>query len=85
MRRRAQCRDSSEAVTTPATTASVFSARSGDALTQVPGSPFATGGGPASVAFSPNGGLLVTANNGARSGSVGSVGERAEAIARHGT
>jgi hypothetical protein len=32
------------------------------ALTQVPGSPFATGEGPASVAFSPSGGLLATAN-----------------------
>ena len=35
-RRRAQCRDPSEPVTTPATTASVFSIRSGDGLTQVP-------------------------------------------------
>jgi hypothetical protein len=52
--------------------------------TENTGSPFATGGGPASVALSPNGGLLATANNGASSGSVGSVGERAKEIARHG-
>jgi Lactonase, 7-bladed beta-propeller/WD domain, G-beta repeat len=43
-------------------TVSVFSVSSSGALSQVPGSPFATGGAPYSVAFSPGGGLLATAN-----------------------
>jgi WD40 repeat protein len=42
---------------------SVFSVGPGGRLTQVPGSPFATGqSAPSSVAVSPSGGLLVTAN-----------------------
>ena len=47
---------------------SVFAVGSGGALTQVTGSPFATGSGPASVAFSPGGGLLATANDSAPHG-----------------
>ena len=43
-------------------TVSVFSIASDGTLTQVTGSPFTTGNGPASVAFSPSG-LLATANN----------------------
>jgi HYR domain len=43
-------------------TVSVFSVGSGGALTAVAGSPFATGSVPVSVAFSPSGGLLATAN-----------------------
>ena len=53
---------------------SVFSVSSGGALTQVAGSPFATGSDPFSVAFSPGGGLLATANFGASTVSVFSVG-----------
>ena len=45
-----------------ASTVLVFSVAADGALTQVPGSPFATGGGPDSMAFSPSGGLLATAN-----------------------
>lgn len=41
---------------------SVFSVSPAGALTPVTGSPFATGSDPASVAFSPGGGLLATAN-----------------------
>src|SRR5262249_13898692 len=41
---------------------SVFSVSSPGLLTQVAGSPFATGQDPFSVAFSPSGGLLATAN-----------------------
>ena len=41
---------------------SVFAVGSGGALTQVPGSPFTTGDNPVSVAFSPDGTLLATAN-----------------------
>lgn len=41
---------------------SMFSVRSGGAVTPVSGSPFATGDGPESVAFSPSGRLLATAN-----------------------
>ncbi len=44
-------------------TVSVFSVASDGALTQVSGSPFTTGNGPESVAFSPSGGLLAAANN----------------------
>jgi 6-phosphogluconolactonase len=55
-------------------TVSVFSVGSGGALTQVPGSPFATGSDPVSVAFSPSGGLLATANEGANTVSLFSVG-----------
>jgi hypothetical protein len=46
------------------------------AVGQVPGSPFATGNEPVSVAFSPGGGLLATANEGASTVSVFSVGSR---------
>ena len=46
-------------------TVSVFSVASDGALTQVSGSPFTTGNGPGSVAFSPSGRLLATANTGA--------------------
>ena len=45
-------------------TVSVFSVASDGALTQVSGSPFTTGNGPGSVAFSPSGRLLATANTG---------------------
>ena len=48
--------------TSPTSTVSVFSVAADGALTQVTGSPFATGGGPDSMAFSPSGGLLATAN-----------------------
>ena len=41
---------------------SVFSVGADGALTQVSGSPFATGAGASSVAFSPDGSLLATAN-----------------------
>jgi DNA-binding beta-propeller fold protein YncE len=51
----------------------VFSVDSDGALTQAAGSPFTTGGGPSSVAFSPGGGLLVTANASDSSVSVFSV------------
>ena len=57
-----------------ANTVSVFSVGSGGALTQVTGSPFATGAGPDSVAFSPSGALLAVANLDASSVSVFSVG-----------
>ena len=43
--------------------AGAASALAQPAFTQVAGSPFATGSGPASVAFSPSGGLLATANS----------------------
>jgi len=43
-------------------TVSVFSVGSAGALTQVPGSPFATGPEPFAVAFSPDGRLLATAD-----------------------
>ena len=46
-------------------TVSVFSVASDGALTPVSGSPFTTGNGPGSVAFSPSGRLLATANTGA--------------------
>ena len=46
-------------------TVSVFSFASDGALTPVSGSPFTTGNGPGSVAFSPSGRLLATANTGA--------------------
>ena len=49
-------------------TVSVFSVGSGGALTPVTGSPFATGSSPFSVAFSPGGGLLATANASRRYG-----------------
>ena len=52
----------------------MFSVGSGGALTQVTGSPFATGRDPESVAFSPGGGLLATANVGDSTVSVFSVG-----------
>ena len=45
-------------------TVSVFSVASDGALTPVSGSPFTTGNGPGSVAFSPSGRLLATANTG---------------------
>jgi 6-phosphogluconolactonase (cycloisomerase 2 family) len=53
----------------------VFSVDSSGALTQVPGSPFSAGKNsfPGSVAFSPSGGLLATANPGQRTVSVLSV------------
>ncbi len=41
---------------------SVFSVSAGGALTPVAGSPFPTGDTPESVAFSPSGGLLATAD-----------------------
>ena len=53
---------------------SVFAVGSGGALTPVTGSPFATGSVPHSVAFSPDGGLLATANSSANSVSVFAVG-----------
>ncbi|MDX6664442.1 MAG: hypothetical protein QOG68_648 [Solirubrobacteraceae bacterium] len=43
-------------------TVSVFTLGATGSLTPVPGSPFATGAGPSSVAFSPDGGLLAVAN-----------------------
>ena len=55
---------------------SVFSVSAGGALTPVTGSPFTTGPtgrGPISVAFSPSGGLLATANYGGNKASVFSV------------
>jgi hypothetical protein len=56
-------------------TVSVFSVNvSTGALTPVSGSPFATGAGPVSVAFSPSGGLLAAANGTANTVSVFSVG-----------
>ncbi len=49
----------------------VFSVGADGALTSVPGSPFRTGGSsPASVAFSPFGGLLAAANAGSNSASM---------------
>ena len=48
--------------TNPTGTVSVFSVAADGALTQVTGSPFATGSGADSIAFSPSGGLLATAN-----------------------
>ena len=53
---------------------SVFSVGSGGALTPVAGSPFGTGSAPESVAFSPSGGLLATANFSDSTVSVFSVG-----------
>ncbi len=53
---------------------SVFSVGSDGALTAVPGSPFATGLYPSSVAFSASGNLLATANTGNNTVSVISVG-----------
>jgi hypothetical protein len=53
---------------------SVFSVSSAGALTPVSGSPFATGAGADSVAFSPSGGLLAIANYNGRTVSVFSVG-----------
>jgi len=55
-------------------TVSVFSVSAGGVLTEVPGSPFGTGSNPESVAFSPSGKLLATANYSAGSISVFSVG-----------
>ncbi len=46
-------------------TVSVFSVASDGAITPVSGSPFTTGNGPGSVAFSPSGKVLATANTGA--------------------
>ena len=59
---------------TPATTQRRCSRSArGGALTPVTGSPFATGNDPVSVAFSPDGGLLATANDFASTVSVFSV------------
>ena len=44
------------------------------AFTQVPDSPFATGSAPETVAFSPGGGLVATANDGDNTVSMFSVG-----------
>ena len=52
----------------------MFSVGSGGALTEVAGSPFATGHFPRSVAFSPSGELLATANANDNTASVFSVG-----------
>jgi len=42
-------------------------------FSQIPGSPFATGSNPSSVAFSPSGGLLATANQASSNVSVFSI------------
>jgi DNA-binding beta-propeller fold protein YncE len=55
-------------------TVSVYAVGSGDALTQVSGSPFATGTDPAELAFSPTGGLLADANRKSNTVSVFAVG-----------
>ncbi len=52
----------------------MFSVAAGGALTSVPGSPFVAGLSPRSVAFSPSGGLLATANSGGITVPVFSVG-----------
>jgi 6-phosphogluconolactonase len=45
--------------------AGIATAATAPVFTEVTGSPFVTGNGPEAVAFSPNGGLLVSANSGA--------------------
>jgi 6-phosphogluconolactonase len=54
----------------------VFSVAWDGTLTPVKGSPFTTGDGPGSIAFSPSGKLLATANSGDNTVSVFSVGSR---------
>ena len=55
-------------------TVSVYAVGPGDALSQVSGSPFATGTDPAALAFSPSGGLLADANRKSNTVSVYAVG-----------
>jgi 6-phosphogluconolactonase (cycloisomerase 2 family) len=51
----------------------VFSVATSGVLTEVPGSPFTTGGGPTAAAFSPGGGLLAVTNGQSSNVSVYSV------------
>ena len=55
-------------------TVSVYAVGPGDAVSQVSGSPFATGTDPAALAFSPSGGLLADANRKSNTVSVYAVG-----------
>ncbi len=66
--------DAIKSPTGPIGAISMFSVGAGGALTQISGSPFATGRFPFSVAFSPGGGLLATANQADSTVSVFSVG-----------
>lgn len=58
-----------------ANTVSVFQVGVGDALTEVPGSPFATGNDPESLSFGPSGNLLAVANSGDNSITMFTVGD----------